>query len=92
MKGYPRVIATKADFENLLAEPEFRVRALADLKAVVDLDDDTMEKVVSYDQDETGKMTNIKTETIPALMPKWRRMGFKSREAARDLYVKEGGK
>jgi hypothetical protein len=92
MKGYPRVIATKADIENLLADPEFKDRALADLKAVIDLEDDTMERVVSYDQDEAGRMINVKTETIPAFMPKWRRMGFESRDAALDLYIAEGGK
>lgn len=91
MKGYPKVIATKADFEFLLADPEFKVRALADLKAVVDLEDDTMERVVSSDQDEAGKMINIKTETVPAPMPKWRRMGFASRDAALDLYLQNGG-
>ena len=91
MKGYPRVIATKADFEYLLADPEFHDRALADLKAVMDLADDTMERVVSYDQDAAGKMINVKTETVPAPMPKWRRMGFESRDAARALYLTNGG-
>ncbi len=91
MKGYPKVIATKADFENLLADPGFKAQALVDIKAVVDLDDDTMERVVSYDMDEAGKMINVVTETVPALMPKWRRMGFASREAALDLYLQNGG-
>lgn len=91
MKGYPKYIATQQDFINLLAEPEFKIRALADLKAVVDLDDDTMERVVSSDQDEAGKMINIVTETVPAPMPQWRRMGFESREAALDLYLANGG-
>jgi hypothetical protein len=92
MKGYPRVIATRTDFENLLADPDFQARALVDLKAVVDLDDDTVERVVSYDQDEAGKMINIVKETVPAPMPKWRHMGFESREAALDLYLQNGGK
>lgn len=91
MKGYPRVIATKADFEYLLAEPEYKARALVDLKAVVDLADDTMERVKSYDVDAAGKMINIVTETVPAPMPKWRRMGFAAREAALDLYLQNGG-
>lgn len=86
MKGYPRVIATKQDFINLLAEPEFRARALADLKAVYDLQDDTMERVKSYDMDEKGKMINVVMETVPAPMPKWKRMGFTSREDVMGLY------
>lgn len=92
MKGYPRVIATKADFEFLLAEPEFKNRALTDLKTVIDLEDDTYERVVSYDKDETGQMTNIVTETAASPAPKWKRLGFESREAALDLYIAEGGK
>ena len=91
MKGYPRVIATRADFEYLLADPEFKARALVDLKAVVDLEDDTMERVKSYDLDAAGKMINVVKETVPAPIPKWRRMGFATREAAQDLYIAEGG-
>ena len=91
MKGYPRVIATKADFENLLADPEYKDRALADLRMVIDLEDDTMERVVSYDQDEAGRMINVVSETVPAPLPKWRHMGFESRDAALDLYITEGG-
>ena len=91
MKGYPRVIATKADFEVLLSEPDFQAQALVDLKAVIDLADDTMEVVVSSDQDEAGKMINIVTETVPAPMPKWRRLGFESRDAALELYLENGG-
>ena len=85
MKGYPKVIATKADFENLLAEPEFRVRAVADLTAVADLDDDTMERVVNFALDEAGKMINIIKETVPAPLPRWKRLGFASRQEAVDL-------
>lgn len=86
MKGYPRVIATKQDFINLLAEPEFKERALVDLKAVYDLQDDTMERVKSYDTDESGKMISVVMETVPASLPKWKRMGFATRDEVIDLY------
>ena len=79
MKGYPKVIATKQDFLNLLAEPYFKERALADLQAVYDLQDDTMERVASYDTDEKGQMINIVMETVSAPNPLWKRMGFESR-------------
>jgi len=85
MRGYPKVIATKHDFINLLADPEFKERALADLKAVYDLRDDTLERVVSFDTDDKGQMINIVTETIEAPMPKWKRMGFESRAAVMEL-------
>ena len=85
MRGYPKIIATKQDFINLLAEPEFKAQALADLQAVYDLQDDTLERVVSYDTDDKGQMINIVTETIPAPMPKWKRMGFESRATVMEL-------
>ena len=85
MKGYPKVIATRQDFINLLAEPEFKAQALADLQAVYDLQDDTLERVVSFDTDDKGQMINIVTETIEAPMPKWKRMGFESRAAVMEL-------
>lgn len=85
MKGYSRLIATKQDFINLLADPEFKAQALADLQAVYDLQDDTLERVVSYDTDDKGQMINIVTETIEAHMPKWKRMGFESRAAVMEL-------
>lgn len=86
MRGYPRVIATKQDFINLLAEPSFRAQALVDIKAVYDLQDDTMERVVSYDKDEAGQMINVVMETVPATNPKWKRMGFESRDEVMGLY------
>jgi hypothetical protein len=87
MKGYPKVIATNADFEFLLADPEFRSQALVDLKTVVDLADDTMTRVVSSDLDEAGKMINVKTEIVSAPWPKWKRLGFASRTEAAGLYA-----
>jgi len=86
MRGYPKVIATKADFLYLLAMPEYKDQALADLKAIYELQDDTMEVVKSSDTDDQGKMVNVITETVPAPMPKWRRMGFESRQDVLDLY------
>ena len=85
MKGYPRLIATKQDFINLLAEPEFKAQALADLQAVYDLQDDTLERVVSYDTDDKGQMINVVTEAVAATMPRWKRMGFESRAAVMEL-------
>ena len=87
MKGYPKIIATKQDFVNLLAVPEFREQALMDLQAVYDRQDDTMERVVSYETGEKGQMINVVTETVPAPMPKWKRMGFESRQAVMNLYT-----
>jgi hypothetical protein len=82
MRGYPKNIATKQDFINLMAIPEYREQALADLKALADVQDDTMEVVKSFDTDEKGQMVkeSVVTEKMPAPMPAWKRMGFKSRD------------
>ena len=87
MRGYPKNIATKADFDFLLADPKYKNRALADLKKVVDLADDTVKKVKSYDLDAAGQMVNVVTEDVPAPSPKWKQLGFKSREEASDLHA-----
>ena len=88
MKGYPKVIATKKDFINLFAIPEFREKVLADLKAIHDFQDDTMEVVKSYAEDEKGQMVNVVTATIRALLPKWKRMGFSSKKDVQNLFSK----
>lgn len=36
MNGYPKVIATRQDVENLLAMPEYRDRTVAQLQALLD--------------------------------------------------------
>ena len=41
MKKYPERVATKQDYLNLLAMPEYRARAIRDLKAIRDTKDDT---------------------------------------------------
>ena len=70
--------------------PEYKDQALADLKTLYDLQDDTMEVVKSYDTDDQGQMINVVMETVPAPVPKWRRMGFESREDVLDLYEADG--
>ena len=82
MRGYPKNIATKQDFINLMGIPEYRERALKDLKALAEVQDDTMEVVKSFDTDEKGQMVkeSVVTEKMPAPMPAWKRMGFASRE------------
>ena len=76
---------TYKDSMSRLPVRVIQAQALADLQAVYDLQDDTLERVVSYDTDDKGQMINIVTETIPAPMPKWKRMGFESRAAVMEL-------
>ncbi|MFA5378015.1 MAG: hypothetical protein WC455_19850 [Dehalococcoidia bacterium] len=75
MKGYPKHIATKQDFLNLLADPDFKARAIADLKSIRDLDDDQATRTLSIREDGTAV-----TEEIDNPSPLWKIKGFTSRE------------
>jgi len=81
MKGYPKHIATKQDFINLLADAEFRERALVDLIVIQDMQDDIVTRTLSIDE-ETGEAT---TEEITNPMPLWKIKGFGSRQEVADL-------
>ena len=39
MQGYPQLIATVQDFQNLINDPKFREQALIDLQVLQDFDD-----------------------------------------------------
>ena len=39
MLGYPKYIATKQDFINLLSDPEYKGQARKDLQAIYNTDD-----------------------------------------------------
>jgi hypothetical protein len=81
MKGYPKHINCQQDYINLLAEPELKAQALEDLKAIRDLDDSKVLRVVSMNE-KTGE---AKTEEIDNPMPLWKVKGFRSRQDVADL-------
>jgi hypothetical protein len=81
MKGYPKHVATKQDFINLLEDPGYIVQALEDLKLIRDLDDDKASRTISINE-ETGEAT---TEEIDNPMPLWKVKGFSSRQEVADL-------
>jgi hypothetical protein len=81
MKGYPKYIATKQDFLNLLAEPEFKYRAIADLKVIAETDDEKAIRTISFNE-ETGEEV---TEEIDNPMPLWKIKGFESRKDVAEL-------
>ena len=80
MNGYPKHIATKQDYENLLAVADFRERALEDLQAILTADDATAKRVIAVAEDGTET-----TEDIENPMPLWRIKGFASRKAVAAL-------
>jgi hypothetical protein len=69
MRGYPRGLLTKQDYENLLSMPEHADRAATDLAALAKLDDSK----ITIDQ---GTAEKPKLVEIANPMPTWKRAGF----------------
>jgi len=85
MRGYPKFVATKKDYENLMAVPEYKDQAMKELSAILDLNDDKAIEVVSSTKDEvTGKETVV-TKEIDNAMPAYKTKGFKTRQEISDL-------
>jgi hypothetical protein len=72
MRSYPKYIATKQDFNNLLAIPEYKDQVLADLKLLQAIDDVTVLRIVSGSTEEG----NLVTEEIDNPNPVWMQKGF----------------
>ena len=81
MKGYPRHIASKQDYINLLADKEYRERAIADLRIIAEADDDKAMRTISINE-ATGEEV---TEEIDNPMPLWKVKGFESRKDVAEL-------
>ena len=87
MKGYPNRVATKEDFLNLLAMPEHKAHAIADLKAIRDIDDAKVTKATTLiDPEDPEKGYN--TELITNPLPIWKQKGFSSRAEVTELIEK----
>ncbi len=87
MYGYPKTIATVQDFVNLLNMPEYKAKAMAELQAIHDLDDDkTTRATTLIDENDPEKGFNV--EEIDNPNPLWKQKGFSSREEVKEL-IKE---
>jgi len=87
MKGYPKRMATKQDFINLLSVEEFRETALLDLKKIYNTQDGKCVQAVSGSE-ETG---DLETKTIKTLIPLWKQKGFQGRKEVAELIAQNGG-
>jgi hypothetical protein len=85
MRGYPRYVATKQDYINLLQDTDLHDQAVADLITIRDLGDDTVLRVVSGSE-ETGDLV---TEEIDNPMPTWKQKGFATLQELADLISEE---
>lgn len=83
MRGYPKHIATKQDFKNLLGMSEFKERALTDLKRLQAnaVKEAKVIQVISGSEEKK----NLITREIDNPSPKWAQMGFKSKKELDDL-------
>ena len=81
MRGYPKYMANKRDFDNLLTMPEYEKQALADLKRLQGIDDAKVIRVVSG----SVETDDLITEEIDNPNPAWKQKGFVTKKAVDDL-------
>ena len=84
MKGFPKHINTKQDFNNLLAMPEFKERAIAELKRIKNLNDSKIMKATTQ-KDPEDPESDWNTIEITNPNPKWKQLAFKSEKELTDL-------
>ena len=83
MRGYPKYIATKQDYINLLLDKDLYDKVIIELTAIRDLGDNTVIRVVSGSEEED----NLVTEEIENPMPRWKIKGFTTKQELIDLII-----
>jgi hypothetical protein len=91
MRGYPKTIETKQDFINLLNMKEFKDKALIDLKAIRDLQDNKTTKATTL-IDPAAPKKGYHTKLINNPSPLWKQRGFASKQEISGLITQSGGK
>jgi hypothetical protein len=84
MRGFPKHIATKQDFINLLSIKDYVSQTLEVLRIIRDMDDLMTTRTISIDEI-TGE---AETEQITNPMPMWKVKGFASRNEVADIVKK----
>lgn len=79
MQGYPKHIAVKQDFLNLLNISEYKAQALIDLQKIVDFNDEPVRKSVGISQEDESYIL------VDNPNPIWKQKGFVTRQEAIDL-------
>jgi hypothetical protein len=89
MRGYPKNVATKQDYLNLLAMPEYKVQAIEEMKKIAALNDSTVIKAtMPIDPKDPDKGWN--TAVVENPMPPWKQKGFASRQEVAEVILTEG--
>lgn len=76
MQGFPKHIATKQDYENLLSIEEYKEEALEKLQELQDFDDRTSTRAVKQENPD-DPMSDWITEEIENPLPIHAQKGFK---------------
>jgi hypothetical protein len=84
MKGYPKYIATRQDYENLLKIPEFAKQAGIDLAALAKIDTAKVTRAIRPVDPEKPDGEWV-TEEITNPSPMWKQKGFESAKAVSDM-------
>ena len=84
MRGYPKKVATKQDYVNLLSDENYREQALLDLQAIVDLDDSVVQKATTL-VDESDPEKGFNMENVENPNPVWKQRGFNSKQEIIDI-------
>lgn len=90
MRGYPKHVATKRDYLNLLAMPEHKAQAIEEMKKIVSHNDSVVTRATTpIDPNDPNKGWN--TEVIDNPMPLWKQKDFASRQEVADIIVANEG-
>lgn len=90
MRGFPKNVATKQDFINLLGMEEFTGKTIEILKTIYNLDDAKTTKATTLiDPADQESGWNVKTIKNP--LPLWKQKGFSSRKEVGYLIAENGG-
>ncbi len=78
MRGYPKHIATKQDYENIIKNQSlWKAKALVELKAIKNLKDDKV-KIATTLKDENKPDLGYNLIELDNPLPKYKQLGFLS--------------
>lgn len=86
MNGFPKVVATKQDFINLLKLNEYKEQVIKKLQEIYDMDDSKATRATTLIDPENPE-GGWNTEIIDNPMPMWKQKGFISRESVAELSI-----
>ena len=88
MRGFPKHINTKQDFDNLLGTPEFKEQAITELNRIKNLKDSKITKATTQ-KDPTDPESEWNTIEVTNQNPKWKQLGFAIKKELTDLIATE---